>query len=228
MIIGTKNKKFYIAGLLTLYFTIGFFETIAELYNDILLMYVLKPLLIPILALVYWIKSKEKNTYYFMALFFIFLANIFFISKDFNSIIIASVFFIAHRGLIIYIVINKVKIKSFLPVFLGTIPFVAVFFYLTFLTMNELGKGLPIYIIQVLFLSFLGGFALSNYMIEDSKRNYWLLVNTVLFAIIQFVLVLKLYYLSITIFQPLSMVFYVIAQYAFYKFMILTEKKKYN
>lgn len=211
--------------LLFLYFGIGFFEIIAEYYNNTTFMYILKPLLVPILAFLYWIKSNEKNSYFLFSLFFVLLANIFFISKDFYSIVIASVFLLTYRGLIIYVVMKKVVINSFLPVFLGSIPFGALFIYLTFLTMNELGKGLYIYFVQVLFLSFLGGLSLSNYMIEESKKNFWLLVHVVLFALIQFILVLKLYYLSILIFQPISMVFYIIAQYGIYKFMLLSEEK---
>ena len=92
--------------------------------------------------------------------------------------------------------------------------------------MNELGDGFLIYIIQVLFMSFLGGFALSNYMIEESKMNYWLLLNSILFAVIQFIIVLKLFYVSMLIFQPISMILYVFAQYALYKFMILAENKE--
>jgi len=209
--------------LLFLYFGIGFLEVIAEYYNEDSYIYLLKPLLVPLLALLYWINSKEKNSHFLFALFFAVLANIFFIPKDFNSMVIASVFLIIYRGLIIYIVMKKVKIKNFLPVFLGSIPFGALFVYLTFLTMNELGRGLFIYFVQVWFLSFLGGLSLSNYMIEESKKNFWLLVSVVLFAFIQFLLVVKLFYLSVNIFQPIAMVFYSIAQFAIYKFMLLSE-----
>jgi hypothetical protein len=52
-----------------------------------------------------------------------------------------------------------------------------------------------------------------------------LLLNVVLFAFIQFILVVKLYYVSIQIFQPISMLFYVIAQFAIYKFMIASENE---
>jgi len=177
----------------------------------------------PVLTLSYWLHAKEKNQYFVLALFFALLANIFFISKDFNSIVIASVFSIIYRGLIIYIVLKQVKINNFLPVFLGSIPFGALFIYLTFLTMNELENGFYIYLVQVLFLSFLGGISLSNYMMEESKKNFWLLLSIVLFAFIQFILVLKLFYLSVIIFQPISMAFFVIAQFALYKYMLLSE-----
>lgn len=212
--------------LLVLFFFVSFAEIFAEFYNETVFVYILKPFIIPILTLIYWKTSKERNVYFLISMFFALLANLLFISKDFSSIVLASTFFLLHRALVIYLVLKNVKIKRFLPVFLGSIPFLTVFAYLTFITINELGEGFLIYIIQVLFMSFLGGFALSNYMIEESKMNYWLLLNSILFAVIQFIIVLKLFYVSILIFQPISMILYVFAQYALYKFMILAENKE--
>jgi hypothetical protein len=212
--------------LLFLFFFTAFAEVLAEFFDDINLIIVFKPCIIPLLTLIYWKTSKERNVYFLVSMFFALLANLFFISKEFSSIMLGSTFFLLHRGLVIYLVLKNVRIKRFLPVFLGSIPFLSVFTYLTLITMNELGEGFLIYIIQVLFMSFVGGFAVSNYMIEESKMNYWLLINSVLFAIIQFIIVLKLFYVSVLIFQPISMVLYVFAQYALYKFMILAEKGK--
>ena len=212
--------------LLVLFFSISFAEVLAEFFDEINFVVVFKPCIIPLLTLVYWKTSTERNGYFLISMFFALLANLFFISKDFSSIMLGSAFFLLHRGLVIYLVLKNVRIKRFLPVFLGSIPFLSLFAYLTLITMNELGDGFLIYIIQVVFMSFVGGFAVSNYMIEENKMNYWLLINSVLFAIIQFIIVLKLFYVSVLIFQPISMILYVFAQYALYKFMILAEKGK--
>ncbi|MFC4816953.1 MULTISPECIES: lysoplasmalogenase family protein [unclassified Flavobacterium] len=212
--------------LLVLFFFVSFAEIFAEFFNKIAFVYILKPLIIPILTLIYWKTSTRRNPYFLVSMFFALLANLLFISRDFTSIVLASTFFLLHRTLVIYLVLKNVKIKRFLPVFLGSIPFLTVFAYLTFMTMDELGEGFGLYIIQVLFMSFLGGFALSNYIIEENKMNYWLLINSILFAVIQFIIVLKLFYVSMVIFQPISMILYVFAQYALYKFMILAESNK--
>jgi hypothetical protein len=211
--------------LLLLFFTIALAEVIAEFFSDNFFIYFLKPMLIPILSIVYWKTSSEKNSYFLIAMFFAFLANIFFIAKDFNSILIGAIFFMFYRIIVIYLVLKIVKIKSYLPILLGSIPFIIIFMYVTCLTMNELEDwGLYIYIMQVVFMSFLGGFSVANYIVDDNKMNYWLLLSSILFTLIQLILILKIYYISISIFQPLSMILYVFAQYALYKFMLLSEE----
>lgn len=215
--------------LVLLFFTVALAEVIAEFFGDNFFIYFLKPLLIPILSVVYWKTSIKKNSYFLIAMFFAFLANIFFISKDFNSILIGAIFFMFYRILVIYLALKIVKIKSYLPIFLGSIPFIIMFLYVTCLTMNELEDGgLYIYIMQVVFMSFLGGFSVANYIVDDNKINYWLFLSSILFTLIQLILILKIYYLSISIFQPLSMILYVFAQYSLYKFVLFSEENLDN
>ncbi|WP_136666855.1 lysoplasmalogenase family protein [Flavobacterium sp. H122] len=211
---------------LILFFGIGIVEIFAEFFSETIMVYFLKPLLMPILAVTYWRVSKERNKYFLMALFFVLLANIFFISKEYISIVIASSFFFIYRGLVIYIVLCKDPVKNYLPVFLGSLPFLTAFGYLTYLTEDELGSGFYIFLFQIFFLSFLGGLAVSNYIMNDSRKNFWLLLNAVLFAVIQFIIVLKNFYLSIQLFQPVSMLMYLFAQYGLYRYMIISETEK--
>ncbi|AMA49058.1 MULTISPECIES: lysoplasmalogenase family protein [Flavobacterium] len=223
-----SEKKSQEKGFLILFFTIGLLEVVAEYFNNFLIMYILKPLLMPIMMLMYWVVSKERNIYFLLALFFVLIANILFVSRTFNSAVVASIFFFIYRGIVIYLVVKDQPIKKKLPVIIGTLPFFTAFGYLTFLTKNELGQGIYIYLVQVLFLSFLGGVALSNYMIKECKKNFWLLINAVFFAIIQFLLVLKLFYLSIAIFPSVCMFLYLFAQFALYKYMLEREKEIIN
>ena len=211
--------------LSTLYFVIALTEVIAEFYASDFFISVFKPMLIPVLVLIYWKSSTTINNFFITALFFAFLANIFFISKDHNSLLLGAIFFGFYRILVIYIVIKTVEVKSYLPIILGCIPFIAIFTYVTILTMDELGAGLYIYTVQVVFITFLGGFSLANYILQNNKTNYWLLMSTLLFTIIQFTFIIKLYYLSILIFQPLAMILYTFAQYFLYKFIIFSEER---
>ncbi|POR20271.1 hypothetical protein BWK58_14115, partial [Flavobacterium columnare] len=220
-----SEKKSQEKVFLILFFIIGLLEVVAEYFNQVLLIYILKPLLMPIMMLMYWKVSKERNIYFLLALFFVLIANILFVSRTFSSAVIASIFFFIYRGIVICLVIQDEPIKKKLPVVIGSLPFFTAFGYLTFLTKNELGKGIYIYLIQVIFLSFLGGLALSNYMIEGCKKNFWLLINAVFFAIIQFILVLKLFYISISFFPSISMFLYLFAQFGLYKYMLEREKK---
>lgn len=210
--------------LILLFFTVAFVEVIAEFFLEKTYICILKPLIVPILAAIYWKTSSVKNHYFFIAMFFSMLGNIFLISNEFNSVLLGVIFFLFYRIVAIYITMKNVEIKNYGVVFLGSIPFFSVFAYITFLTINELDNGLYIHIIQVFFMSFLGGIALSNYMMNPNRTNYWLLVSCILFALIQIMLILKMYFIAIDIFQPLAMILYVFAQYGFYKFVLLSEE----
>lgn len=210
--------------LLLLYFAVGFAEVLSEIYKNSFFIYFLKPLLLPILAFIYYKNSKVRNNYYLTALFFGVLANIFFISRTFESVIIGSLFHVFYRILIIYIIIKSLGIKHFLALFLGSIPFIVVFSYAAMLTMDDLGDALYIFIVQSLFMSFLGGYSISYHIIENNKMSFWLLISNVLFALIQFLFVIRMYYLSVDIFQPILMCLFIIAHFAFYKFILLSEK----
>lgn len=225
-----KNKAINIRStnevniLVVLFFVVTLAEVLAEFFSFQNFIYLLKPLICPILIVIYWKTSIKKNSYFITALLFGLMANIFFISKDFSSIVIGSLFFMFYRILVIYLAIKIINLKNYLPVFLGIIPFAIIFIYVTSLTFYELGNGLYIYIMQVIFISFLGGFSLANYIINNNKTNFWLLLSSILFTLIQFILILKIYYINMFIFQPIAMIFYAIAQFSLYKFIILSEK----
>lgn len=210
--------------LILLFFVVTLAEVIAEFFSVSNFLYLLKPLICPILIVIYWKSSVKRNNYFILALIFGLIANIFFITKDFSSILLGSIFFMFYRILIIYLVIKMVRIKNYFPVFLGIIPFAIIFLYVTSLTYDELEKTLYIYIMQVVLMSFLGGFSLANYVINNNKINFWLLLSAILFTLIQFILILKMYYINVFVFQPIAMTFYAIAQFSLYKFMILSEK----
>ena len=220
-----KNKN-EVDILIVLFFVVTLAEVLAEFFSFSNFIYLIKPLICPILIAIYWKTSIKRNSYFITALILSLIANVFFIAKDFSSILLGSLFFMFYRILVIYIVIKIVNVKKYLPVFLGSIPFAIIFLYVTSLTIDALGKGLYVYIMQVIFIIFLGGFSLANYIINNNKMNFWLLLSSILFTLIQFIIILKLYYINMLIFQPIAMIFYAIAQFSLYKFIILSEKIK--
>lgn len=215
--------------LIALFFLVSLSEAIAEFFEYRSFIFIFKMLLMPILMLLYWTTSSVKNLYYLIALFFAFIANMLFIyNEDFDFIIFGATTFLVYRIITIYLIMKFVKINSYFPVIIGSLPFLFIYFYLTCLTIDELGDGLFVYIIQAMFMSFLGGLSVGVYMINDNRKNYWLLISTLLFTVNQILLVIKLFYLSVITFQPISMALYCFAQYGFYKFIILSEQKDLN
>lgn len=212
--------------LIILFFLVSLSEVIAEFFEYRAFIFVFKMLLMPMLILLYWKTSAVRNKFYLIGLLFAFVANILFIYKEnFDFIILGAAAFLIFRIISIYLIMKSIKIKKFFPVIIGSLPFVFIYFYLTCLTIDELGDGLLIYIIQSIFMSFLGGLSVGSYMINDNRKNYWLLISALLFTVNQILLVIKLFYLSVIIFQPISMALYCFAQYGFYKFIILSEEK---
>ncbi|MDI9309884.1 MAG: lysoplasmalogenase family protein [Limnohabitans sp.] len=221
-----KRKKNEIKLLFNLFFFTAITEVLAEYFQYIDFVYVLKPLLVPILTFIYWKKSRTRDFAYIVAMFFVLLANIFFISTDINSLIIGSLFYLFYRVLIIHLVIKHLKLTHYLPICLGSLPFLAIFGYVAFIAKENMGVGFYVYMLQTILMSFLAGYSLAAYMIDANKKNYWLLIGNILFSVVHLMVVFKIYFLDMLIFQPIAMICYVMAQYFIYKFIILSEKLK--
>ncbi|HEX9980323.1 MAG TPA: lysoplasmalogenase family protein [Flavobacterium sp.] len=205
------------------FFGMGIVEVIAEYFSNTTLVYITKPLLIPILIVLYLKTIAKRNYLYLFALLFSWIANIFFISTAFQSIVIGAVFFLLHRLLMIVIVLKNIRFPSIFPMVVGCVPFLFIYLYLVNLTYDDLGNGLIIFIIQCVVISCLGGIAVGNYILRSDKPSSLLLISTLLFAVTQFVFVLRLYYTSEPIFQPVAMLLFVLAQFIFYRFLVTSE-----
>lgn len=212
--------------LYSLYFFVSLIEVIAEFYNNIPLIILSKPLILPILVSIYVKKSKRINKIFIAALFFSWLANIFYINSDFKNLAIGSFLFLIYRMLIIYIVFKKIKLPSTLPMIVGCFPFLFLYLYAAAMVYDQVGNFIYLFIFQGVFLIILGGFSLGSFIISPNNRNTLLLISTMLFTFTQFLLLLKSFYGEIKIFQPLAMIMFVFAQFLLYKFMISTEKDR--
>ncbi len=216
----TKNA------LYSLYFFVSLIEVIAEFFNNITAIMISKPLILPILAAIYIKKSKKMNKVFVIALFFSWMANIFYINTGFKYIAAGSFLFLIYRILIIYIVFKKIKLPSRLPMLVGCLPFLFLYLYSVSLIYDQLGNSIYLFIFQGVFLIILGGFSLGSFIMSSNNRNTLLLISTMLFTFTQFLLLLKSFYADIYIFQPLAMIMFVFAQFLLYKFMISTEKDR--
>jgi hypothetical protein len=214
------------------YFIISLIEIVAEYFRDIYppnalyAIYVIKPWILIILAILYWKTSPKINYVYLSALLFSWLANMFFVSQDFNDIFIGAVLFFLYRSLSIYIVMKHIKLPGIFPIVIGCVPFLFIYMYLVNLTYDDLHEGLPIFITQCVLISYLGGLSVGNYIMRSNRASTMLLMSTLFFAVTQFIFVIRLYFLNVNIFQPTAMTLFVIGQYMFYKFVVLSESKK--
>ena len=216
-----------IAGIiLTTFFIVSFIEITAEFNEDKVLVWLTKPLILPLLIGYYIRRSNKINPYFLIALFFCWIANLLFIDNTWNYILFGVACFLVYRILVIIIVLKKVKMPDLLPLFLGSIPFVFIYASVAIFTFNTIGDSLYLFLIQGIFTVFLGGLSLVNYVLTSNKANRILFVSTLLFAINQFVFILRFYYEEANFLQAIAMAFFVWAQFLLTKYILHTEKQR--
>ncbi|HMI07325.1 MAG TPA: lysoplasmalogenase family protein [Flavobacterium sp.] len=219
-------RKDRIAGvLILLYFVVSGIEIVAEFLKTDFLILCSKPLLMPLLIAFYWRRSERTDWIFAGALFFAWVANMLFISKNFSCIITGTLFFMAYRILIIYLVLKLVKLPGVFPLLVGSLPFLFIYLFVANLTYGELGDGFWLFAVQGFFTIVFGGLSLGNYIFKSNKSNTYLLISTMLFTFTQFLFVIRLYYISLNIFQPLAMLLFVAGQFMLCQFILLEEKK---
>lgn len=208
------------------YFFVGFVEIIAELFNDNFFISISKPLLMPMLMAIYWLSSKNRNKIFIVALFAVWLANLFFISSSMICFTIGTLFFLVYRAVVIYLVLKTVKFPGYIPMLIGALPFLFVYLFVANLSYHDVEYRFYLFIIQGLVMILFGSLCLGNYIVKSNTSNTYLLISTMLFTVIQFILVIKMFYVNYNIFRPLAMLFFVFGQYLLYLFIIIEEKKK--
>lgn len=225
----TSWKKNKLASTLLLaFFMVSFIEIIAEFNEDKLLIWITKPLILPALILYYLKRSKSINPYFIIALFASWVANLLFIQQTFQFITYGVCFFIIYRILVIYIIVNKVKMPNSVPLILGSIPFIFIYALVTIYTYNTLGESVYLFLIQGIFTIFLGGFSLGNFIMIPNKTNSMLLISTMCMTFNQFLFLLKFYYNEVNILQAFAMLLFVFGQFLLTKYMFHTQKTKHR
>lgn len=214
--------------LTVFFFTVLLIEITSEFFSNKLLLYIFKPLLsIGIMAL-YWNTSKIRSSLFIIVLFLSMVTNILFIPNTEKFLYIAMIIFMLHRLLLIYYIVKLIKLRDFIPLAIGIIPFLFIFFYLLSVLTEIPSDSYFVLIIQNILISVIGVLAMSEYMTNYSKMNAWLLIFG-LFSVVQYFIVFtEKYYLSnlapITL-RPVAMLLNAGVYYAFYRFVIDAETK---
>lgn len=214
------------AYLLLGFFIISLIEIIAEYKENTLLIWLTKPLILPFLLFFYLKRSKRISYPFVLALLSSWIANLFFIQNTFEFIICGVCFFMIYRILVIYIIVNKVKMPNYIPLVIGSLPFIFIYIVATFFTYEILGYNVYLFLIQGVFTIFLGGFSLGSFIMISNKPNAILLISTMCMAFNQFVFLMKFYYNEANVLQALAMVLFVVGQFLLTKYMFHTEMNK--
>jgi len=216
--------------LVVIYFANAVIEVVAEYFSFKPILYITKPLIPFLLMVLYFYNSPKKDWFFFLIMTFSLMTNIFFIPSDDKLLFYGVICFTIHRMLLLILVFKIVKIKDYIPFTLATLPLGFIFFYL--LTATEVPENSFYLLIFTNFLaSILGGIAISGYIMNDTKQNSLLLISVLLFLGLQLVVFIEKYYFADShsdLLRPLAMSLNALAFFAFYSFVIYSEKLNYN
>lgn len=205
-----------------------FFVSFVELFNEVIIknpsLYFFKLLIVPALAIYYYLCSSKQNWIYYLVLLTSFLLNfIFFIPKLANLQVAQTLSSINHC-LMLAVISKKLLKTNFWSLLIAIIPFVTVFAYLYVLVINS-GFLNPVpSAINIIVLSIIGGVALSNYMFRETKINTLLLISSLLFTSQIFIYALQKYYSQDAALQPITVIIFIASHYVFNMFVLEREK----
>jgi len=215
-----------------LFFSVVTVEVIAELFSYEPILFVFKPLISIVLMVLYWYASNQRNPLFFVTILFYLITNIFFIYDTETMLFLGLIAFFIHRLLMIYYIIKLIKLKDYIPLFIAMIPFMFFFFYLLSITGEITTRSYGILIVQNILISILAGIALSDYVMNNGKKDTtWLLIFGMLSVTQYFIVFIERYYLSDISpisFRPLAMILNSAVHYAFYKFVMAIERLNDN
>ena len=227
------NKENSLENLfITMYFTVATVEVTAEMFSYRPFLFVFKPLISIVLMILYWNTSIRRNPLFLWIILFSLITNVFFIFNTELMLFLGLIAFFIHRLLMIYYIIKVIKLKDCIPLLIAMIPFIFFFFYLLSLTSNLTTRSYGILIIQNILISIIAGIALSDYVMNNGKKDTtWLFIFGLLSVTQYFIVFIEKYYLSDLSpisFRPIAMILNTAVYYAFYKFVMSIEKLKDN
>lgn len=199
----------------------------AELYHHEAIINTVKPLLLPLLACCYLLKTSSINKGYLVALLFNWLANIAFTFPAANFLFFATLCFIIHRCILVFEIwkfefSRGIRLK---PVLMGSAPFLILFLSVIHLVYTDvLEYELYMLIAQALVMALLGGIAFGTYFLIHDNASKFLFMSALCFALNLFVLGVKLYYLNIDYLKPISMIFFLLGHVFLCKYMVLMSE----
>lgn len=215
------NKNERIKYLTAIYFFIAIVEYISQDKKDQVFLCLTKPLLMPLLLVIYCLKSRCKNLLFIISLLAAWVANLFFIGHSTIFIVIGSIFFLVYR----IITFTLIKFPGVIRVLLGCIPFLLAF--VLFIIDNNVSLELSLFIFlrQGIIMVLFGGFVLGNYILKQNNSNFLMVISTLFVTAAQFFFISKKFNISSDDTDTVGMLLFIIGQYLLYRYVIIEEIK---
>ncbi len=213
------------------FFSLAGIELLAELFEVSTLSLVTRLLLPIILGLLYFCVSRKNNLLFYLLVSLLLISNVFFYYRDSSLFYFGIVAFILLRIVAIIMILNATKEKNYLQIVIASFPFLVIFFYLISVTNEITDVEFNTLILQSILISLLAGLSTANYFKNENRQNSWLLISTLLFIGLRFIVFIERFIISdLTLLfnRPISVLLNTFAIYTFYKFVIASELDNNN
>jgi len=222
-----NNDKTLVKVISSFYFIIALYEILAySIFNETL---VFSTISIPVLLIaLYFLSSAKRNFLFFSILFFLLIESAWMLLYDSRfsvGIICSSIQKIA----LIILIFKLIKERNYLYLSIVSFAFLLIFLYLFSTTSETSYVDFKFLMLQNILTSVLGGIAVSSYMIDDNRKNSWLLISILLFIGLRFMLFIQSFYLTdltLPVIKPIIITLNIFAYFTLYKFVIEAEKNE--
>lgn len=201
-------------------------EVYAEFIHDIQMVWILKPLVCPVLFWYYRASVEKVSLHYAGALALAWFASLLITRHDYNFMLAGAAVFLIHRMVVFLLAYRNVRLPGFFPVFLGAVPFLFAYLYLAFQTYEMLGDLIWLFLAQSGVTAFIGGIALANFMLFSDRPSRCLLISVMFSAATHFLYVMRFINLAEYYYESLTMLFFFTSHYFLCRFVILLDRRK--
>lgn len=218
-----SEKKKLIVVFEVLYALVALMVVFGEFQKDPNFLIYCRPFVLPLLGIIYLFSSKKMNFIYLLALFFGWMANIFFIKHTSSAITNGGISYLLFWVAMTYIVLVNTNFPNAKLFTIAIVPFMFVFCYILQLIYINIYGSVYLYFSNAIFMVFLGGYSLAAYFLQSNRANTYLLIAIILFTFIQFIVSIDLYYVSFRLFRPIAFLIFAVAQMILLRLMVLFD-----
>lgn len=179
---------------------------------------------VPILLALYYFSSFVRNPKYFLALLFYQLAAILFTVETKETFFYGSISSLLFKIFLLLLIYKFIKKQNRIAIAVAFVPFFVLYLYIIEVIFSCLEGNLMVWLGNALVTSIIGGVAIINYLNENNKRNYWLLLSSILFIVQIGAYFFHKFYLEVEAMRQIVIFSYGISHFAFYKYLILSEE----
>lgn len=226
------KEHFHLSNILILlYFTLGFVDIIAEYFSFMPLVLPLRIATPLILIVLYKINAAKSNPLVYTLFILLIVTNSLTLYKESPYFFLAVLICVIQRSVMLVIVLQMMTERKYAYILLAAIPFLLIFYYLNSITAEFALIEFNTLFFQSILVSLLGGISLSGYLKNDNRQNSWLLISTLLFIGLQFVVFIERYFfsvISLRVFGLIGTMLIIFGYFTFYKFVVAAEKHERN